>query len=251
MYRSFSLLLAFCALVLAGLPSAWSKTLRFSGYDWEVRGTGKGGPGPNQWDDANVRVDEKGRLHLKISKVDGEWRCAELQTKQRFGFGRYRFQVTGRIDTFDPYVVLGLFTYPTRDVGTDGTNEIDIEAAHWGRADGTNLGYVVYPASGKRQAPGDSKAVKFTLDDPRTTHEFEWTEKGVHFLSTRGHGGKVPAEKDKAGEILRWDYAPAEARLIPHDPCPVHLNLWLFRGHAPTDDKTVEIIIDRFTYEKR
>lgn len=235
-----------CALA----PRAWSKTIRFSGFDWEVRGAGKGGPGPNQWDDANVWVDEKGRLHLKISQVDGEWRCAELQTKQRLGFGKYRFQVTGRLDNFDPNLVLGLFTYPTRDVGGDATNEIDIEFAKWGRADADNMDYVVYPASGKRQTPGDSFTAKFTPEDKATTHEFDWSEKGVRFRSLTGHGDGNPDGKSKTREILKWEYTPADARLIPHQPCPVHLNLWLFRGRAPADSRPVEIIIDRFTYEK-
>ena len=54
------------------------------------------------------------------------------------GFGRYQFQVIGRIDQLDPNVVLGLFKYPTPDVGPDGTNEIDIEFAQWGRATANN-----------------------------------------------------------------------------------------------------------------
>src|SRR5271165_2051374 len=126
------------------------KTLQFSGYEWQVRSVGKGGPGPNQWDPNNVWVDKNGWLHLKITRVQNEWRCAELYTTKRLGFGRYQFQVIGRIDRFDPAVVLGLFNYPTADVGQDGTNEIDIEIAHWGNPKWDNGNFTVYPSKGKR-----------------------------------------------------------------------------------------------------
>src|SRR5207237_76888 len=100
--------------------------LRFSDLDWVIRSAGTGGPGPNRWDPKNVWVDPDGRLHMKISHVGDEWRCAELNTRRRLGFGRYQFQVIGRIDRLDRSVVLGLFDYPTPDVGKDGTNEIDV-----------------------------------------------------------------------------------------------------------------------------
>ena len=61
------------------------RTITFSGYQWDVRATGKGGPGPNIWDDANAQVDDKGWLHLKItSNADTtgntEWHCVELSS---------------------------------------------------------------------------------------------------------------------------------------------------------------------------
>ena len=33
---------------------------------------------------------------------------------------------------------------------------------------------------------------------------------------------------------------------IPHIAEPVHLNLWLFKGMPPSNNKPVEIIIDKF-----
>jgi hypothetical protein len=74
------------------------------------------------WDDANVDVDDKGWLHLKLTSVTNatgstERHCTELSTQQRLGFGGCQFQVIGRIDRLDRNVVLGLFKYPTPDVG--------------------------------------------------------------------------------------------------------------------------------------
>lgn len=221
-------------------------TIGFSGFQWEVRAKGQGGPGPNIWDDANAQVDDQGRLHLKITShfnPDGytEWRCVELSTLQRLGLGRYQFQVIGRIDKLDRNVVLGLFKYPTPDVGTDGTNEIDIEFAQWGRATANNADYVVYPAFGPR-APKDSLEFKVALQGDYTTHRFLWESDQVTFQSLHGH------RDDDVNEFERWQYSPDDPRLIPQEPTPVRLNLWLFRGMAPFDGAEVDMIISRFTF---
>ena len=48
------------------------------------------------------------------------------------GFLAALSQVNGRLDQLDDNVTLGLFSYPTGDVGPDGTHEIDLEFARWG-----------------------------------------------------------------------------------------------------------------------
>ncbi len=115
---TFSLLMALGAASQGG-------TLSFSGYTWAVRSSGRGGPGPNYWEPNNVLVDINGYLHLRLTQRDGKWYCAELHTQERLGFGRYEFWLTGRVDKLDRNVVLGLFNYPTSDVGRDGTHEIE------------------------------------------------------------------------------------------------------------------------------
>src|ERR1700736_765276 len=130
-------------------------------------------------------------LHLKITSNANpagytEWRYVELSTPQRLGLGRYQFQVIGRIDKFDRNVVLGLFKYPTPDVGEDGTNEIDIEFAQWGRATANNADYVVYPAFGPR-ASKDNVEFEVVLRGEYTTHRFLWESDQVTFQSLYGH----------------------------------------------------------------
>src|SRR5436190_405258 len=141
-------MLAF-ALPLAGflmtaLPVT-GKTIHFCGYDWSVR-SGRGGPGPNSWDDTNVWLDDSGALHLKIRHRDGQWSCAEATMQKRLGLGIYEFQISGGIDRLDDNVVLGLFNYPTSDVGSDAAHEIDIEIARWGGAANPIGQYTVGPA---------------------------------------------------------------------------------------------------------
>ena len=135
------------AAVLTIVATAQARTIEFSGYQWEVRPSeDSGGPGPNHWDENNVSVDSNGYLHMKLTQRNGEWYCSEVYLPQALGFGLYQFSVIGRVDTLDPNVVLGLFNYPTPDIGPDGTNEIDIEFAHWGDPSSPIDNYTVFPA---------------------------------------------------------------------------------------------------------
>ena len=224
------------------------KTITFSGYDWDVRGQGKGGPGPNTWDDANVQVDDQGWLHLKLTKHattsgETEWHCVELSTQKRLGLGRYQFQVIGRIDELDHNVVLGLFKYPTADVGKDGTNEIDIEFAKWGNPTApNNADYVVYPAVGARTIPEDHRSFNVELNGDYSTHRFLWQCHQVTFQSLHGH-----RDDDKL-QFEYWQYTPGFPRLIPQQPTPVRINLWLFDGRPPSDDTEVEIIVSQLKF---
>ena len=176
-------------LVLAGLVAllSWpvaAATVSFGGYEWLIRSYG-GGPGPNEWDSGNVYVDESG-LHLRISRRDGVWTCAEVVMTETLGFGTYQFEITGRPDLFDRNVVLGLFNYPpSAEVGPDGSNEIDIEFAQWGNLNVQNrLNWTVYPpALGPEKGHRD---VPIALNGEASTHRFEWSADGVRYWSFQG-----------------------------------------------------------------
>ncbi|KUM02822.1 glycoside hydrolase family 16 protein [Chromobacterium subtsugae] len=232
------------AVLLAGLAlcgAAAAKTLRFSGYDWEVRNQGSSGPGPNVWDDDNAWLDAQGRLHLKIAKRGGQWTAAELYLPQRLGFGRYQFKLIGRPDQFDPNIVLGLFNYPTPDVGPDGSNEIDIEFSRWGSSSNPMGNYTVYPAQAGLQST--SYSFDFALNGGYSTHRFDWNAGQVYYQSLHGFqdGDQYP--------IASWRFAPTDAaRRVPQQPLPVHINLWLFQGKPPADGKEMEVVIQEFKF---
>lgn len=221
--------------------STATKTITFSNYDWQVR-SGTGGPGPNTWDDTNAWVDTQGALHLKITHVVSAWHNVEINTTDRLGFGTYQFDVTGPIDQLDPNVVLGLFNYPTPDVGPDGTNEIDVEFARWGASSHPNGNYTVWPAQAGIQRT--SKTFTFTLTGiTTTTHQFTWTPQYIAFQSAEG------SARDQATPFANWSFQPAAFdHDIPQQAEPVHMNLWLFQGAAPTNGQEVEIIITRFAF---
>jgi hypothetical protein len=225
---------------LTPIPSG-ERIIEFSGYEWIVRDGGLSGPGPNLWSGRNVWLDENGDLHLKISKTNDGWYSSEVTTTQKFGFGKYQFQVIGQIDQLDPNVVLGLFNYPTPEVGPDGTNEIDIEYAHWGNADWPIGNFTLWPAQ-----PGlepVSKSFDVELNGTYTTHRFAWESQKIFFQSLHGH------EDNNENEIASWLYQPdMPLTNIPQKAMPIHINLWLFEGKTPTDEKEVEIVIHSFVF---
>ena len=234
------IVLATALVASLAMAPAHAKTLAFAGYTWDVR-SGSGGPGPNTWNATNAWVDAAGALHLRVVLRDGVWTCAEVTLQQRLGFGTYEFMVTGPIDQLDKNLVLGLFDYPTADVGLDGTNEIDIEFSHWGNAANPIGNYTVWPAVAGAQPT--THTFTFALSDDRTTHRFIWSPDHIAFRSMRGIGsGSLPA-------FGQWNYKPTNpARHIPQNALPVHLNLWLFQGQAPSNGQPVVIVINGFHF---
>lgn len=239
----FSKVVLLIAPLVFPLISRAEKTLTFSGYEWTVKNAPIMGPGPNAWDENNVWLDDAGRLHLKISQRDGKWQCAELYTKERLGFGRYQWQIVGRTEQFDPQVVLGLFPYTRPDVGPDGTNEIDIEFARWGKAETPIGNFSVWPAVPEIKNKIQTHPFDFKLDGDYTTNRFDWSAKSVEFWLLGGH------RDDDQNIIENWKYAPDESqKFVPQNPLPLHMNFWLFRGKAPQNGQEAEIIISKFSF---
>ena len=161
--------------------------------------------------------------------------------QRRLGFGRYEFQVEGPIDRFDRQIVLGLFNYPTSDVGGDATHEIDIEFARWGQAEAPIGNFTVWPV--EKALKPTTHSFEFRLTGTGSTHRFDWSATRVLYRSVQG------LRDDDGEEIRRWTFAPADAdRRIARRPMPVHLNLWLFQGRPPADLREVEVVIRSFRF---
>jgi len=228
------------AVVGAGLPhSACAKSLYFAGYSWNVRGDGVGNPANNTWKRDNAWVDARGRLHLRLTNDHGHWSSAEVEMDRRLGYGIYQFQLDSRVDMLDKNVILGLFNYPTDDVGPDRTNEIDIEFARWGEAVNNPLNFTVWPADLQHKPSGQTFAPAMTA--AQTTHRWIWRRKSIRFQSTLGHFD------DNRHPLADYTFAPADfINAISRSPMPVHINLWM--KAPPSDGRTVEIVISSFKY---
>jgi len=230
---------------LIGLMTCFTvhaNTLTFSNLKWEVR-DGYGGPGPNLWSHNNAWVDENGWLHLSITKVNKKWYCADVVTTANLGFGKYWFYVVGRVDKLDPHVVLGLFNYPPKNIGPDGTNEIDIEFSKWGSGSKTdhNISYTVWP----NQLSLNNTSLIYTLNltNNLSTHGFSWKKDKIYYQSGLGH------DSNYLSPIMNWLFMPADFdNRIPQSPMPIHITLSLVKGEAPVNGKAVEIIIKQFCY---
>jgi hypothetical protein len=215
------LLISTIAALTATGTASHAGTISFSGYTWVVRPSGKGGPGPNYWDQDNVSIDANGYLHLKLTPRDDKWYCSEIYTQKRFGFGRYEFWLIGRLDKMDRNVVVGLFNYPTSDVGPDGTHEIDIEFAQWGNSSAPSGNYTVWPTT--TNVKQESKPFSFTLNGDSSTHSFTWSLTNVFFQSQQGHDEVI------SHPFASWLYQPPNpATYVSQKPMPIHINLLCF-----------------------
>ncbi|MET4082504.1 hypothetical protein ABIB40_002462 [Pedobacter sp. UYP30] len=215
-------------------------TISFSGYTWRVRKPSNAqGPGPNYWSGANVWVDEKGWLHLLIKKNEttNRWECAEVSTLRKLGYGNYQWQVEGALSTLDKNVVLGLFNYS----GNDRFDEMDIEIARWGNSSYPNLNYTIYPQTGKTDAKPASYVQEFSISDTKTTHRFIRTATEITLKSLKGFND------DDTGLFASKTFGTADVPVSSLE-MPVFINLWLFDGHAPTDGKSVEVVIKGFKF---
>ena len=227
------------SLLVLNPAMAMERKFDWQGYTWYVKSGPNMGPGPCDWSDKNVWVDQEGYLHLKIGKQNGKWACAEIWTDQPLPFGTYQCQVDGRIDQYAPNIVFSMFSYS----GPDEVKEIDIEMAKWGNPKEKNAWWTVYPndTKGKKTHTG----FDLKLDGSFTTQRYTWSSTGVHYWMLGGH---QPISSLK-NLIQEWDDRPADSgHSITQTAMPLHFNLWLFEGKPPVDGKAVEVVVRSFQW---
>lgn len=212
-----------------------NNTITFSGYKWMVANSPnkRVAPGNNYWSDRSVWVDEKGYLHLTLTKdpESNKWFCTQIKSEKIFGNGLYQFWVEGRVDQLDKNVVLGLFNYS----GVDYYDEMDIEFSRWGEAKNQNLHYNVYPEENTNAALWGS-STEFSLNEPYSIHRITRATSSVKFESYYDFQGR---------KIHTKIYT---APTISKKEMPIYINLWAFKNLPPSDQKEVEIIIQKFSF---
>jgi hypothetical protein len=159
-----------------------TRSFHWSGYDWWVKNSPSPvGPGPNYFSDNtnNVSIDAQRHLHLHITHVGSTWQCAEIVSQATPGYGTYAFHVASPVDTLDPSVILGLFTWT--DQPDFAHREIDFEAGRWVNAsDYVNSQFVVQPY----YLP--SHLVRFRVPTTNSVPSFNWQTDAIAFQCTTG-----------------------------------------------------------------
>jgi hypothetical protein len=220
-------------------PEEYLRHIQFAGYTWRVRQANDlEGPGPNYFSDRpdSVWVDTAGRLHLRVAPAeDGRWYGAEIISPTSLGYGTYQFSVDSRLDTLDPNVALGLFTWS--DDPAENHRELDIEFARFGQPTALIGRYTLQPYT------SEGNVFLFTQpDSPESMHSFRWDSAGIEFWSS--------ADASGAPGRLRTSIAQHVFSAVPPSVGDerVHLNLWLDAGNAPSDGQPVEVIIRNFSF---
>ena len=206
-----------------------SRTLHFSGYEWEIRGvpSNRGGA-TNSYDPTNAWTDTDGRLHLRIARGLGEWTCAEVTLTRSLGYGSYLFDVRD-VSQLEPAAVLGLFTWDDALLDVNH-REIDTEISRWGDPAGKNAQFVVQPY----YVPAN--VVRFSAPSGRQTYSFRWEPGRVSFKTVRGPAGETVAEHGFTSGV----------------PLPggeaVHMNLYVFANKTSPMQHEAEVVIEKFEY---
>ena len=209
------------------------RTLRFSGYEWDIRSfaSDRGGA-TNIYDPANAWTDANGLLHLRIAHQSGQWTCAEVKLKRSLGYGSYVFTVRDA-GHLEPAAVLGMFTWD--DLGADQNHrELDIEISRWGDVANKNAQYVVQPYF----VPAN--VARFTVPSGVLTCTFRWEPERAEFRTVRGSAA--------AG----GSHVVAEHVFTSGIPTPggesVHLNLYIYGNAAQRPQNEAEVVIEKFEY---
>lgn len=212
--------------------AAWDefpRTIAFSGYQWDIK-DGYWGPGPNDFSgsNSNVWVDDNG-LHLKITKSNDMWYCAEVYSLKSFGYGMYTYRLSTRVDNLDPRAVFGAFIYDW-----DSQDEIDLEFSK----DMADPVYGQYNALYSLHVPKEafSQTTRFVMSDTATsTHQIIWEPGKITY--------KIRDDRDGT-EILNGEY---HKDILPKDN-RMRFNLWLLQGLPPVNGVGDEVIIKSFNF---
>jgi hypothetical protein len=218
------------ATVKGGPVATPLKTVAFSGYQWDIRETSSdAGGSKNFYDPANVWTDNKGSLHLAITRQSERWVCAEVKLSRSLGYGSYRFVVQD-VAHLEPAAVFGLLTWDD-----SGPREMDIEISKWGEPADKNAQYVIQPYV----IPANS--VRFTAPAGTLTYWLDWQPGRAVFKTVRGSsstfdGGDTIAEHVFTSGIP----SPGDER--------IHMILYVFDNRNAPMQRGTEVILDKFEF---
>jgi hypothetical protein len=209
------------------------KLIHFSGYDWTVRSveSDKGGE-VSDYDPANVSIDQKGYLHLRMALRGDTWTSAEVNLTRSLGYGTYRFVVQDSAHMI-PTAALRIFTWNGEGTN-DARRELDIELSRWGNPNGKNAQYVIQPF----YVP--ENAARFTVPPGVFTHTFRWESGIATFRTIQGVGGESKSK-------LLSSHTFTTGVPTPEDET-VHLDLYDFHHSKNSVQDPTEVVIEKFEY---
>jgi len=220
---------------VTGRPSTMSERmtpgkLNFSGFEWEVYRVPKDTLGILYANSAsNVWTDQKGWLHLRITKEPEGWTGAEINLTRSLGYGTYSF-VIHELPELEPATVLGMYAWDVQDAG-EFHRSFFLLLGQFGDAAIKNAQYSILPFN----VPGNV----YRFSDPRGafTHSVHW-ERGRLSFETRETGGR-------SGVV-------AEHKFTSGIPTPggerIHIELLAYGDSQIPQKNGVEVVIEKFVY---
>lgn len=165
---------------------AESKVVQFSGYQWKVRrNMGDRNGTPNNYATENAWTDNRGYLHLRMSRQSNRWNCSEVVLMPSLGYGTYLFSVRD-VAQLEPAAVFSIFTWDELGAGQNH-REMDIEFSRWGDPNNQNGEYVLQPY----YVPANVS--RFSAPPGLLTHLLHWEPGKASFQTFRGSTSKSRA----------------------------------------------------------
>ncbi len=192
-------------------PTSASKTIQFSGYQWElVRNSAA-------W------TDDSGFLHLHVAKQRNQWVNAAVKLSRSLGYGSYRFVVRD-ISHLEPAAVFALYTFdylgPSR--------EMDVEISRWGEPEDKNAQYVIQPYV----VPANT--IRFAAPAGLLTYWIDWKPGQVTFKTVKG--------SNVVEEHVFTSGVPSAGNER------IHINLWVYGNRRRPVQHEFEVVIEKFEF---
>ncbi len=217
-------------------PQKGPPMLEFAGIEWTTRFSAQPtAPGGNTFSSApdDIRVDERGRLHLSVGQ-----HATEVRSRRPLGYGSYEARILARLDQLDPQAVFGFFTFELPSEHPHH-REIDIEFSRWGNPDMTNIQFSVQPSNVEE----NRHRFDLTQSGEATTHRFNWTPGRVEFVSWHGHGEyPPPPEMEVARFVVEGNVVPEPSR------ARAYFNFWRYQGVPLQGAEREEVIVSDFRF---
>jgi hypothetical protein len=212
--------------VVPGAARPPSPVLQFSGYQWRLRDAPSSRGGQNVYSSSNISVDEHGAMHLRISKTEKDWSCAEASLTRNLGYGTYEFVVRG-LETLEPAADFEMFTYDYAS-GALRNREMDIEISRWGDPANKNAQYELQPYEVA------TNVYRFNAPAATLTFSLRWEQGRITFRTLRG-STQVSEHAFTAG-------------VPPPGIESIRLALYVYRAAIVKLQHPMEVVIERFTY---
>jgi hypothetical protein len=216
------------------LQLAPTGSLRFSGYDWNVRMiAGDKGGVTNLYDAENAWTDASGALHMQIKKKSGSWSCAEIFLNRSLGYGTY--SVTVR-DTshLESAAAFSMFTFD-ESASEQHFREMDVEVHGLGDdANKINTQYEIQPS----YSPGN--VFPFAAPPGALTYVLRWEPGRATFKTFRGRSSSTGAQLVSEHEFTFAIPGPGQTKL--------RLIFFVTASDKNPMQKPSEVVVEKFEY---
>lgn len=208
-----------------------TKTLRFSGFDWQARTiNGDYGGRTNEYSSDNVFLDDAGALHMRITGAAGRWVCSEVHSVRSLGYGDYRLQAED-VGHLEPAIMFSMFTF-LADPADGDHREMDIHITQRGEPTNKNAEFVVAPYF----VPADF--FYFNVPPGPLALQLKWSPEQAEFAASL-------AQKTTQPPLESWKFNTGVPRA---DGAQIYINLCNYGNARIPPTHNAEVMVKSFDF---